>query len=66
MKSLSTSGEQTIQSRFEPGIFLIRRNTPLIFCKRDLVPPLTHTDTDDYIIMLYVVPLIIVSNLMMA
>jgi len=32
---------------------------------RNLVPPFTHTDTDD-IILLYTVPLTIVSNLMTA
>jgi hypothetical protein len=34
--------------------------------ERDLFPPFTHTDTHNQIILLYMAPLTIVSELMMA
>jgi len=41
-------------------------HTPLYSFVNEILSPFTYTDTDDYIILFYMVPLKIVSNLMMA
>jgi len=57
---------QTSQYMYLNTTTSLHTHTPLLFCKRDLIPPFTYTDNDDYIILFYLLPLTIVFHLMMA